>query len=353
MGGRMATKVIVVRGFVATFIVVASVLIIGGCQELRDEELDPTPPDPENIPPFLVSAPDVHPGNHATGYQRLDCVTCHTTRLIRGHADFPQERCVKCHGYNGSPAFVGCGECHDVPNAAGFPISGLHDFHVSEKAFTCDECHANNTHRNGGLDISLKRGGAFYRDISTVPGDSGVFAGEGCSDVGCHEARAWKEGACETCHESPPSGPSHELHLAVRGSATQPALTCRDCHADNEHDDDLTSGAIDVGGPEWIDWQAYAGSCETTCHGAEEKVWTCDTCHGFPPEVGAHRRHAVELVLQCEICHSNHEHSSEAVADPLNQTGKVEISFLFERGRWDPLTRTCFDVGCHADWQWP
>jgi len=346
-----------VKAFAAYTIVVASVLLacgaMCGCQELRDEEFDITPPDSVDLPPFLVSAPDLHVGNHATGWQRLDCDSCHTKRHTPGHEFFPEEQCVKCHGYNGSPAFVGCGECHDVPNEAGFPYSGLHDFHVSEKAFTCDECHNSNTHRNGGLDISLKRGGDFYRDIAILPGDAPAFAGEGCSEVGCHEPRAWHPSACETCHESPPAGPSHELHLAVKGTADRPALTCRDCHADNEHDDDLTSGAIEVGGPEWTEWKAYSGNCATACHGGEEKQWTCDTCHGFPPDVGAHKRHAEELVLACEICHSTHEHSFEAVADPLNQTGKVEISFLFQRGEWNPLTRTCADVGCHDDRQWP
>ena len=335
-----------------TAAVVLSVLLTCGCQELRDEELDITPPEAEDIPPFLVSAPDLQAANHPTGWQRLDCETCHTKRLTPGHEFISQERCVKCHGYNGSPTVVGCGECHDVPNPAGFPLTGLHDFHVSDKAFGCDECHNDNTHRNGGLDVALKQGGAFYRDIADLPGDSALFAGEGCSDAGCHESRAWNVNACETCHESPPPGPSHELHLTARATPDRPALTCRDCHAENEHDDDLTSGSIEVGGPEWADWKADLGTCQTSCHVGEEKQWTCDTCHEYPSREGSHPPHVEGFQLGCSVCHAGHEHSFAAAIDPLNQTGLAEVSFLPESGEWDPVARSCANVSCHEPRTW-
>ena len=325
------------------------VTLFSACNEARDDVAGPDP-QIEDVPPFPVSAPQLTLETHPTGWQHADCKACHTTRLVAGHSSFDANRCVQCHGYN-RPGEVLCGTCHGVASPEGFPSTGLHRFHVEEKGYDCAICHSQQLHRNGAIEIQMERQGEFVlafgrSDLPNVP-----FSAPGCTDVGCHEPRSWREDACETCHESPPSEPIHRLHLSVTEADGGQAVTCRDCHAGNQHDARIDAGIIEVGGADWSEWDATRGDCTTSCH-AQTRTWDCTSCHGYPPATGRHRKHAVDYAIPCEVCHADHQHTYRAAMDPMGFADAVKVSFLFQRGEWDPPAQSCLDVGCHEDRLW-
>jgi hypothetical protein len=352
MGGRKEIEGLPVRWMVTSVAVGVMggwLLFALGCQEARDLVEEPPPPV-RNVPPFPVAAPELNPANHPTGWQRAPCTGCHTTRLVAGHAGWPEAQCVKCHGSN-RPVPFGCGDCHGVPNPQGYPLTGLHALHVLEKAYACGECHASNIHRNGGLDIALPRGGQFVLAAADRDGLPDGVSAPGCTQQACHEARGWRPDTCETCHASPPQNPSHVRHLSVLDAPAQPALSCRDCHAGNQHDDDNTTGYIEVGGNRWIEWDSFTGTCRTSCHGDAQK-WDCTPCHGYPPTTGAHPKHASEYQIECRVCHADHEHTVQAALAPFDAAKTARVRFLFQRGSWDKGSATCVNVGCHPNQQW-
>jgi hypothetical protein len=320
--------------------------VVAGCQDARDE-MTPPPPSDEAGPPFAKSAPELNWSNHKSAWQRTDCSTCHLPRLVEGHGSFGDAQCRKCHGNNGT-AGSGCNDCHDVPNPQGFPNSGLHEFHVLDKLFSCGDCHTNSIHRNGAVDVSFQNLGRFLRSHDESGGESfpEVFAFPGCSESGCHEPRRWTTDACKTCHSTPPESRTHAKHLNPKSR-----LTCRDCHANAPHDADICSGKIEVGGPKWTRWNPFTGSCESECHQKTEK-WDCQSCHGYPPKTGAHTKHVTEYQIECSVCHSAHAHTFQAAMSPNDSVATVKVSFLFQRGTWNKKTDMCLSTGCHVDRSW-
>ncbi|MBM3214729.1 hypothetical protein FJZ36_07435 [Candidatus Poribacteria bacterium] len=331
---------------------VTTLLGVFGCQDALDP-VDQQPPKTDS-PPFAVGAPQLELTNHPHGWQKLDCTTCHTTRLVAGHGGLGGDQCVSCHGFNGTQA-AQCNSCHGRQSSTGDPDSGLHAFHVGTSSFGCDTCHAKNIHRNGGLELQIAQGARFVKAASELNSSDAVpevFATPGCTDGGCHEARAWKVDACTSCHATPPDSPMHAKHLA-RGALTKGGpLSCRDCHAGNQHDADKRAGIIEVGGgAKWKSWDGFTGACETACH-AKLEQWDCQSCHGYPPSTGKHTTHAEDYRVECVVCHEGHTHSYQAAVAPKDARATVEVKFLFQRGTWDSAAGTCANTGCHPTRSW-
>lgn len=123
---------------------------------------------------------------------------------------------------------------------------------------------------------------------------------------------------------------SDAFHGAALSAAGYPLADCRRCHGDDYHGGSSRvscndGGCHDQGGPE-----------------------SCSTCHGQPPDSGAHGVH-VAGELGCGECHP--ERRDARSGD--HPGGSTELAFG-ERARahghapsFDPATRTCADVYCH------
>ncbi len=218
-----------------------------------------------------------------------------------------------------------CSDCHAYP-----PDTGNHTAKGHEES--CEECHSDHSHSyiaaTRPLDFSnvtvniIQRG--IYRDDTQM-----------CSSVVCHgDDRVWGS-SCTDCHDSPPDTGAHGLHVQ------QQDLECQDCHSDNQHDLDNSSGSIELGG---ITYEPVTGDCTSTCHGEEQ--WDCTSCHSFPPDSGNHLAHNGD----CGECHQEHQHSYKAATQPEDFTNtQVKIA---DGGQFNPTNRACSGLSCHESRTW-
>ena len=293
---------------------------------------------------------------------------------------------VACHGDDrvwGS----NCTDCHSNP-----PDTGTHISHVQQSNLKCQDCHSDNQHDSDNQSGSIELGGVEYNaitgdctstchterkwscdDCHSFPPDSGnhlahssdcgechqehqhsyraatqpedftntqVKIADGgqfsptdktCSGLDCHGSRSWGE-SCTDCHSSPPDTGTHILHVQ------QSNLKCQDCHDGNQHDANIQSGSIELGG---IGYNPATGNCTSDCHGQEN--WGCTDCHGDPPNTGNHSEHE----LDCEQCHQNHQHSYRAAMTP-EDLSTVSTDFAVG-GDFDSRSNTCSSIECHPD----
>jgi hypothetical protein len=436
-----------VRGLVILPLLVLTVYLVG-CGEESPRELLPD----ESLKPLLSSAPLLSKENHPHGWEKGDCLECHKPSTITGHGKL-ERKCADCHGRNGVGGAVDtCETCHGYPPDTGNhtshvkerkpscdgchadnlhangvlninfpkggefkdgtcsvachkslkwgesgctlchgnpPETGNHISHVKEQKLSCQECHTDNIHVNGVLEVKFSKGGRFSDKSCTVACHKSLKWGEsgctlchgnppetgnhishvkeqklscqechtdnihmnGVSDVNflkggqfsdgtctvvCHKSVKWGESGCTLCHGNPPDTGKHRLHVEERG------LDCDSCHMNRKHDDDVKSGEIDVGG---VEYEPLDGNCTSTCH--ERKRWDCKSCHGYPPNTGKHKKHKV---FGCNICHKDHLHSYKAAVSPTDLSN-VEVK-LEIMGSYEKPTKTCKTVGCHEDKKW-
>lgn len=123
-------------------------------------------------------------------------------------------------------------------------------------------------------------------------------------------------------------------------------FNCTQCHKGNQHDLDVNSGVIEIGG---VDYEQFTGGCKTDCHSKEES-WDCTSCHGYPPETGQHKIHTDLSQFGCRICHKDHKHTYKAATAPKDSQD-VTVSFTI-KGDWKKTTKTCENIGCHENEKW-
>jgi len=280
-----------------------------------------------------------------------------------------------------------CSDCHSSP-----PETGTHRLHVENEKLKCQDCHSGNQHDLDAESGSIELGGISYNPITgdctstchamrkwgctschSSPPDSGNhlahnrdcaqchqthqhsykaavqpkdfsatqvdITGGGefnpnnglCSGTVCHESRSWGEN-CAKCHRNPPETGTHLSH--VKGQK----LSCQNCHKNNQHDLNVGSGSIELGG---IGYNPITGDCTSTCH--EARRWSCSGCHGYPPESGNHPAHESD----CEQCHQQHQHSYKSAMAPKDFT-PIQTDFA-AGGNFDPNNKLCGNIGCHLD----
>jgi len=313
---------------------------------------------------------ECHPDPRVWG---TDCSACHLSPPATGphalHVEQEKLRCYDCHAESqhdldnssGSIELGGieydsvtgnctsacheqklwsCTECHDDP-----PDTGNHPSHhePSGKFFaleegaeltpiSCGECHLGHEH-------SFKAALA-PEDLSMVQvefAQGGIFdANSSCSNMACHDNMLWGS-SCSDCHATPPETGLHQRHI-------ESDLNCTQCHEGNQHDLDVSSGAIETGG---ITYDGNTGDCTSSCHA--EQGWDCTSCHDYPPDAGQHEAHAV-LGFGCNMCHNEHEHTYKAATAPVDFEDVI-VKFVIG-GDWDELARTCTSIGCHDNRQW-
>lgn len=184
-----------------------------------------------------------------------------------------------------------------------------------------------------------------------VDGDFDTRSGT-CSSIECHpDPRVWGED-CSACHLSPPATGPHALHVE------QEKLRCYDCHAENQHDLDNTSGSIELGE---IEYDSVTGNCASICH--EQRRWNCTECHDDPPDSGTHPSHdepsgrffAVEGgeelgPIFCGECHLGHEHSYKAAITP-GDLSMIQVEFA-QGGVFNAANGSCISIACHDTMVW-
>ena len=233
-----------------------------------------------------------------------------------------------CHPPKRWPA---CTNCHRYP-----PDSGNHFAHneptgkyfsLPRQPILCGECHADHQH-------SYKTAIApnDFSEVKVRLQDGAFDPSNKLCSVSCHDSQKW-DTSCSDCHGAPPDTGRHSIHLRLN-------LNCNNCHKNNQHDLDISSGTIEIGN---IIYDQFNGYCTSACH--KKKQWNCIACHGYPPDTGQHTVHTNLSQFECRICHENHEHTFRAATNPNDQRN-VRVSFTI-LGDWDKLTNSCKNIGCH------
>ena len=271
-------------------------------------------------------------GSHVLHVQneKISCQSCHkdskhkTGSIELGGIQYNANNgdCTSsCHTKR---SWGSCTDCHAYP-----PSTGNHKDHN----LGCEQCHANHQHSDKAALSPKDFSGV---KVSFASGVTGSFDSnsQGCSNVSCHtDLRTWGEN-CSACHASPPKTGYHSLHVQTQ------KLSCQSCHKGNQHDPDVQSGSIELGG---IQYNSITGDCTSNCHGKQK--WTCIDCHAYPPVTGNHKDHN----LACDQCHSNHQHSYKSAMSPKDFSG-VKVGFASGvTGSFDSKSQGCSNVSCHTD----
>jgi hypothetical protein len=254
--------------------------------------------------------------------------------------------CTSCHAF---PPSDGIHPAHTQPKERFWDIKAMSArMNVPDLAtngVACAFCHADHQHTaNAAVDhrnFAKARArlvvGAFYRET------------ERCQNA-CHEPFSWQE-RCANCHPTPPPTGDHPAHIGQKG------VVCESCHGTIEHTRPANAapGYYDPNGVVEVKFiDLMTGDCETMCHlGANGKPavlkWNCASCHGTPPNSGAHADHDA-FAMGCRTCHANHVHNGSAVIEPV-QFNRAVVQFSVT-GSFDRVTRTCTDIGCHRKDLW-
>lgn len=239
--------------------------------------------------------------------------------------------CDNCHSY---PPNSGNHSAHNEPTGKYFiPLSGT---------ILCGECHADHRHSYKAT-IAPKD----FSEVKVKLQEGTFNPSNKLCTVSCHYSQKWGA-SCSDCHGAPPDTGRHSIHFPPQSGGqrwVKSTLNCSDCHKDDQHDLDTSSGIIEVGN---IIYDQFTGDCTSTCH--QKKQWTCISCHGYPPDTGQHTVHSKLSQFNCRICHKNHEHTFQAAMNPNDQrNAKVSFTIL---GDWDKSTNSCKNIGCHVDKKW-
>lgn len=213
----------------------------------------------------------------------------------------------------------------------------------------------------------------------------------GTNEISVPEARA---SSCKTCHDYPGTEACREDFVSVRGIQ---ATRCYQCHAQSVV---LDSQLIEIDSAKIF---TYFDAQDTTLGRSQPMLSSahangvidpdlvaCDVCHGFPPAENerldmlnpnanpkGHHFHTVgDHQYSCFSCHATavrHEidttrgsggkqiyynfaaRTLPAVEPTVHNNGVVDVSFFKKINEktdttylWDPLTRSCSNIGCHG-----
>ena len=218
------------------------------------------------------------------------------------------------------------------------------------------------------------------------------------NDITVSEART---SSCNTCHDYPGTEACREDFVSVRGIQT---TKCYQCHARSVV---LDSQLIEIESAKVF---AYHDAQDTTPGRSQPMLSSahangivdldpgaCNVCHGFPPadrerrdlrqdsdiEPEGHYYHTVDHKYSCYLCHDTAVHHEidtihfkirntsfydgkqvyyeiaaqilPAVKPTVHNNGIVDVSFFKRINEntdttylWDPLTRSCSNIGCHT-----
>ncbi len=277
------------------------------------------------------------------------------------------KRCsgVYCHGsfrggdtatpiWDNGP--VGCGTCHST-----VPTTGAHTVHIANNAIGCDSCHAG--YRLSDSSTSkLHHVDSIFTIDGPLAGGRWNRADTTCSSVACHGSSAalnWYSGtlSCGSCHALPPASGAHDMHSVTNG------VDCGKCHAGYRMTDSTISpthhnnAVVEVDGT--LDGGTYTAidsSCSNvSCHvGLTRPVnWytgtiRCGSCHGLPPDSGAHTVHVTDEQVDCEVCHSGYRMADSSRNAQHHGNGTTDIDGLLDGGRFTRSDTSCSNVGCHG-----
>ncbi len=309
---------------------------------------------------------------------KCDNVYCHGGSLQDGSARNPQWTRTET---------LPCDACHGLP-----PDTGGHKEHA-ESQIDCNVCHegySKNTSVNKAIHIDGKH------DVKLSASVGGSYANGVCSNIVCHgsgDTPTWSQDVvlnCTSCHGgtdnntgAPPIDlkgntvttekgvGAHTLHVSSTQWAN--AFDCNECHVKPQQIKD--AGHVDLTPPAEIVWgelskkdglsASYDGTSCTNiyCHGAslqEGKItstqWTraeavtCESCHGLPPDTGAHAEH-LEYGFDCNICHEGYQKNT-AVKKEIHINGTRDVQ-LNESVGGSYANGVCSNVICHGSGNTP
>ncbi|MBD3290514.1 CxxxxCH/CxxCH domain-containing protein, partial [candidate division KSB1 bacterium] len=205
-----------------------------------------------------------------------------------------------------------------------------------------------------------------------------------CNIENCHPATPE---ACITCHGgvdnesgAPPEDLNNNIQKNKKGVGAHTAhlesldlsdnpIACNTCHKVPK--DLEAEGHIDGDNSAELIWSEFVGtdnlnpaysdsSCQNTyCHGASltggsntAPIWTqteplaCNSCHGQPPESGAHEAHLGRGDVDCNTCHEGYLKNSE-VNKSAHINGSREVKLSAEVGG-TYSNGVCANTSCHG-----
>lgn len=283
-----------------------------------------------------IDAGDTRCGScHGAGHQAVhessvgsDCAVCHQPNLVTEHTN-RSLTCDTCH-QSTDPLVVdaiatgdkSCSACHGATDhmvvheaTVTPPCSDCHGAnlvteHVTNRALTCDTCHAST---DSGVQAAIDAGITACEACHGATGHLEVHASTvapACAD--CHSANVVTEHVtnrsltCATCHSSSDSAVIAAIaandtscaachgtvdHMDLHASAVDPA--CSDCHASNVVTEHVTNRAL---------------TC-VTCHSSTDSAviaaiaandTSCSACHVGTGHV---EQHASTVSPPCSDCH--------------------------------------------------
>jgi len=230
-------------------------------------------------------------------------------------------------------AFDGCTQCH------GDELRGVELGDPADPVRACTACHRTENHiiyfDNAFEHIQWMGENEYAMDDCFVCHKSSELAAQGpevqfgatCGTAeGCHDVTLGPK-ACNTCHGEMDEDPSvfenmapdegaHSTHLLNDGPYA--TIYCSACHvqplqaeAAGHYNDDtpgmveITFGEVASSGGSDPQWDTDNSTCSNVyCHGGvgmdwrfEDVIFTCSSCHTYPPENGHPNSDA------CNLCH--------------------------------------------------
>jgi len=250
---------------------------------------------------------------------------------------------------------VRCGSCHGLA-----PNKGAHLAHL-QNGVVCNDCHSGYSaidstvnkaqHVNMVVNVNSTLSGGMYSPAATT-----------CTNISCHGSGSstvnWYDTTlfCGACHLLPPKTGSHEFHVTTKGT------DCTICHSGFSITDSSVSvlhhknGTTEVDGV--IDGGTYTrsdSSCSNVgCHGSASAVnwftgsFNCGTCHGIPPDSGAHRVHSTNNHINCKECHLGYDQTDSTISTAHHQNNITNVDGPIKGGTFTTAGKVCNNVYCHG-----
>ncbi|MBL7093704.1 CxxxxCH/CxxCH domain-containing protein [candidate division KSB1 bacterium] len=279
---------------------------------------------------------------------------------------------------------MSCDACHGMP-----PKTGAHEECVEESNLDCNVCHEGYS-KNSEVNEILHLNGKI--DVVFPEAIGGTYGNKICSNVICHgvkDTSPWDQDvelSCISCHggtDNSTGAPPIDLkgnslktdgnvgaHTAHVGNPRwSRALYCDECHIKPTNISDQWH--IDIFPPAEITWGDLAKSDQQTpnydgttctniyCHGSSlsdgennnpnwrgTESMTCESCHGQPPETGAHEEHTEDGKFDCNICHDGYLKNS-GVNVQYHINGNKDVRFNEAVGGTYSDGK-CLNTACHG-----
>lgn len=181
----------------------------------------------------------------------------------------------------------------------------------------------------------------------TIPSKNGQAQGAAptvCAD--CHGKNGVnnQQDSCSSCHKTAsefgdPASGNHASHV-LKGPQDNECAQCHPGQRSNSHATGILNVRFNKGGRYIVSSEGKIASCTgLACH--EDRDWGgegCGSCHGSPPETGAHQAH-LQPDSTCRDCHRGNQHDDDQDA------GVIEIG----ASGYDATTGACGVSMCHGE----